>query len=168
MIRKKKGIKALALGLVITVLSCSFAFADTKSIPMSLTIKAKVIDVLVPEKIVMSAEAGKAAMSVDDITVTNNASSNSLYLLTVSYGGDISPWTLVADDTDFVTMKKDQHKYSLTADGADLKAGEKEYTSNEISASSSYTVVMEGKTGIVTEAVAEQQAGTIVLTVGLK
>ena len=167
MIRKKKGIKAFALGLILTILSCSVAFADTASIPMSLTIKAKVIDVLVPDKIVMSAEAGNTTMSVEDITVTNNASGNSLYLLTVSYGGDVSPWTLVADSTNFVTMKKNLHKYSLTADGTDLSSGSKQYTSNEILAGSLYTVVMEGKTGISTEAISDQQAGTIVLTVGL-
>lgn len=167
MIRKKKGIKAFALGLILTILSCSVAFADTASIPMSLTIKAKVIDVLVPDKIVMSAEAGNTTMSVEDITVTNNASGNSLYLLTVSYGGDVSPWTLVADSTNFVTMKKNLHKYSLTADGTDLSSRSKQYTSNEILAGSLYTVVMEGKTGISTEAISDQQAGTIVLTVGL-
>lgn len=167
MIRKKKGIKAFALGLIFTILSCSVAFADTATIPMSLTVKAKVIDVLVPDKIVMSAEAGNTTMSVEDITVTNNASGNSSYLLTVSYGGDVSPWTLVADSTNFVTMKKNLHKYSLTADGTDLSSGSKQYTSNEILAGSLYTVVMEGKTGISTEAISDQQAGTIVLTVGL-
>lgn len=167
MIRRKKSVKALALGLMITVLSCSIASADTAKIPMSLTIKEKVIDVLVPDKIIMSAEAGKTVMSVENITVTNNASGNSLYLLNASYGGDVSPWTLVADSTNFVTMKKNLHKYSLTADGTDLSSGSKQYTSNEILAGASYTVVMEGKTGISTEAISDQQAGTIVLTVGL-
>ena len=90
MIRKKKGIKALALGLVIAIMSSSFAFADTSAIPMSLTIKEKAIDVSVTEKLSMSASAGKTVMEVGNITVTNNAAGNSLYLYSAAYGGDVS------------------------------------------------------------------------------
>lgn len=166
MIREKKGIKALALGLVITVLSCSFAFADTATIPMSLAIKAKEIDVTVTEKVIMSASAGKSVMDVGDITVTNNAAGNGVYLLGAAYGGNVSPWSLVADSTNFKTMKKDQHKYSLTADGTDLSASNKEY-SKFIDIGGSYTIAMAGKTGLSTSAVSDQQAGSVVLTVGL-
>ena len=166
MIRKKKGIKALALGLVITVLSCSFAFADTATIPMSLAIKAKEIDVTVTEKVIMSASAGKSVMDVGDITVTNNAAGNGVYLIGAAYGGNVSPWSLVADSTNFKTMKKDQHKYSLTADGTDLSVSNKEY-SEFIDIGGSYTIAMAGKTGLSTSAVSDQQAGSVILTVGL-
>lgn len=166
MIRKKKGIKALALGLIITILSCSFAFADTATIPMSLAIKAKEIDVTVTEKVIMSASAGKSVMDVGDITVTNNAAGNGVYLIGAAYGGNVSPWSLVADSTNFKTMKKDQHKYSLTADGTDLSASSKEY-SEFIDIGGSYTIAMAGKTGLSTSAVSDQQTGSVILTVGL-
>lgn len=166
MIRRKKSIKALALGLMITVLSCSIAFADTAAIPMSLDIKAKVIDVSVTEKVIMSAASGKSVMTVSDISIKNNAASNSVYLMSASYGGNSSPWTLVSNSTNFKSMAKNQHKYSLTADGTDLYSGDKSY-SEEISSGGTYTITMAGKTGLSTTAVSDQQAGTVVVTVSL-
>lgn len=166
MIRRKKSIKALALGLMITVLSCSIAFADTAAIPMSLDIKAKVIDVSVTEKVIMSAASGKSVMTVSDISIKNNAASNSVYLMSASYGGNSSPWTLVSNSTNFKSMAKNQHKYSLTADGTDLHSGDKSY-SEEISSGGTYTITMAGKTGLSTTAVSDQQAGTVVVTVSL-
>lgn len=141
----------MSLALILTLVSSSFAFADSSNVPMNLTIKAKVIDVLVTEKVTMSAASGKSVMTVSDISIKNNAASNSVYLKSASYGGNSSPWKLVSNSTNFKSMAKNQHKYSLTADGTDLYSGNKSY-SEEISSGGTYTITMAGKTGLSTTA----------------
>lgn len=183
--------------VTIALLSSScFAYADTVKVPMDLVVSSKVIDVSVTEKVNSSAAKGSANASVSDITVRNNAA-NSVYLLSAAYGGDISPWTLVSDSTNFASIGKNQNKYSLTADGQDLKSGSKDYF-KELAPSESYTIKMHGthdfgttptesltssntaapgktatfaltgKTGIVTTAITDVNVAKVVATLGYK
>lgn len=156
----------LGLSLVMLITSTASSFAESQSIPMVLNLKEKVIDVSVPDKFTMKGKAKKTELEISPLVVTNNASGNSLYLLEVKYGGDVSPWTLVPDSTNFAGLNKNQHKYSLVIEGTDLKEGAKSY-SEEIAPKGSYSIAMTGKTGLSTEAASIAQAGSLVLTVGL-
>lgn len=156
----------LGLSLVMLISSTASSFAESQSIPMVLNLKEKVIDVSVPDKFTMKGKAKKTELEISPLVVTNNASGNSLYLLEVKYGGDVSPWTLVPDSTNFAGLKKNQHKYSLVIEGTDLKEGAKTYA-EEIAPKESYSITMTGKTGLSTEAASIAQAGSLVLTVGL-
>ena len=143
------------------------AFADTAPVPAKLTAPAASIDVSVTAKITMTAAAGASTMDVSDVTVTNNATMGTISLDSVAYGVDVDPWSLTLDTENFSAMAKDQHKFSLTADGQDLKAGNKTYDAKQLTPGASYTVAMEGKTGLSTVEVSDVQAGTVVLTVSM-
>lgn len=179
-----KKIITVLLTAAILMFSCT-GLSFAAEVPANLTIPddAKVlIDVTIgyedpenvgtisAEAILMTGSKGTPVLTVQSLTVKNNNTMGKVKIDKVeSVGiedsnGDL--WSLVADDTDFVNMSVDQHKFSLVADGShDMLTG---YAAGKIILpEGTQSVAFTGKTGPVTKAYTAVQVAKMVVTLSI-
>ena len=148
------------------VSSMGMVFAEEKSVPAHINVPATAIDYSVTEKIEMQGAANSTDLTIDSLDVTNNLKAGVLNIDSVEATGD-NGWTIVGDDSDFVKMGKNAHKFSMVADGShDMSTGA--YAdAGQVNPGEKDTTTFTGKTGITTEAINDEKAANVVVTVSL-
>ena len=141
-------------------------FAEEKSVPAHINVPATAIDYSVTEKINMTGAENSTNLTIDSLDVTNNLKAGMLNIDSVEATGD-NGWTVVGDDSDFVKMGKNAHKFSMVADGShDMSTGA--YTAaGQVNPGGKDTTAFTGKIGITTEAITDEKAANVVVTVSL-
>ena len=156
----------MALIGTMMVSSMGMVFADEKSVPAHINVPATAIDYSVTEKINMTGAENSTDLTIDSLNVTNNLKAGVLNIDSVEATGD-NGWTVVGDDSDFVKMGKNAHKFSMVADGTfDMSTGVYT-TAGQVNPGEKDTTAFTGQTGITTEAITDEKAANVVVTVSL-
>lgn len=120
--------------------------------------------------ILMTGSKGVPTLAVETLTVQNNNTIGKVVIDNLEATGikdaNGDTWTIVADDTDFINMDVDQHKFSLIADGThDMTSAY--HAGKVVLPQSKQTVSFTGKTGPVTKAYTAVQVANLVVTVAV-
>ena len=163
---KLKRVSSMALIGTMAVSSMMPVFAEEKSVPAHINVPATAIDYSVTEKIEMQGTENSTDLTIDSLDVTNNLKAGVLNIDSVEATGD-NGWAVVGDDSDFVKMGKNAHKFSMVADGTfDMSTGA--YTeAGQVNPGEKDTTAFTGKTGITTEAITDEKAANVVVTISL-
>lgn len=168
--KTRRRVWAVLLALLLTALTPAWAFAgETQSARvearMAYTAIPETIDVTVSERITLTGTSESTQLDVSDIVISNRSKTLSIQVDSVEVQSVESPWTLVAETTDFAAMELDQHRFSLTADGQDLSQGKLKPQAGEVSAGNSQTIIMEGAAGPLSQTASDVKIATLVVTV---
>ena len=155
----------IVLSLVLTMMP-TMAYAQENSVPAYISITATSIDVVVSERMTMSAAAETEDLTITPIEVTNNAAVGPVAVTNISVS-ILNDWQLVPTGTNFTNMVADAKKIYLCYDNHDFSEGSLE-TNFAVKPGVTGTIQLEGKTGIVTADVTEQQVANIILTIGIQ
>ncbi len=121
------------------------------------------IDVTVPDCILLSADAGCTDLTADkNFDVINNADVGGVQLARITAFA-VPEWELVSPETDFTSMMANTKKLAILGDGHDL-SGTGFAKNVMIAPGGKDTTVITGKTSVVTAAITDQPVANLVAT----
>ena len=154
----------IVLSLVLTMMP-TMVYAQENSVPAYISIAATSIDVVISERMTMSAAAETENLTISPIEVTNNAALGPVSITAISVD-TLDGWQLVPSDTNFAHMSANAKRIYLGYSEHDFSAGSLKANLVVLPGETS-TIQLEGKTGIVTSDVNNQQVANIILTIGI-
>lgn len=155
---------ALALSMVaapMTAFAADFT-GELTTTPIQMTVEATPIDVTVSDAITMNVASNTTNATVSDFVVTNNSGVGVIGITKMQVKAK-DAWTKVADTTDFEKLNMDAKQFSLMYDSHDLNT---DYTTLQtVDPGTSNTMKLNGQSGPVKTAVADEVVADMILTI---